>query len=377
MLFDGVFGASDEILGAVGNGVDLERRIADIYKTCRTEAEIHAEFNQLQDSLRPLIEHKLAETREQILSHFDAEVQERLRVHREEAKAALNKRQRWLWDLLRYELNDSATFAKPEAMLTYHGTDAPAGRYHLDWRAAELGKLFFLGPDHRLAQTAIETAATRPLASGCLTFCLSNEAAFARLWPFAAQSGQLAVERLTVGVGAPEQFLLTIAAADSGQILPLKLTDLLWQLPAKLEKGDVVQMLSPELRVALDQRERDHEHQVQQRRAEMLDQEAEKLTRWADDEKLALKLDMERMDQTIKEVQRQVRLVHTLDEKLKLRREERDLDRLRSEKRRALFDAQDRVDAERNRLLEELEAAMESKTLRERLWLGRWRIELG
>ncbi len=32
-LFEGVFGASDEVLGAIGSGVDFEKRIADIYQT--------------------------------------------------------------------------------------------------------------------------------------------------------------------------------------------------------------------------------------------------------------------------------------------------------------------------------------------------------
>ena len=31
-LFEGVFGASDEVLGTIGSGVDFERRIADIYQ---------------------------------------------------------------------------------------------------------------------------------------------------------------------------------------------------------------------------------------------------------------------------------------------------------------------------------------------------------
>jgi superfamily II DNA/RNA helicase len=34
-LFEGVFGASDEVLGTIGSGVDFERRIAEIYQTCR------------------------------------------------------------------------------------------------------------------------------------------------------------------------------------------------------------------------------------------------------------------------------------------------------------------------------------------------------
>ncbi len=35
-LFDGIFGASDEVLGTIESGVDFERRIAEIYQTCRT-----------------------------------------------------------------------------------------------------------------------------------------------------------------------------------------------------------------------------------------------------------------------------------------------------------------------------------------------------
>ena len=41
-LFEGVFGASDEILGAIADDIDIERRIYDIYQHCRTDAEIEA-----------------------------------------------------------------------------------------------------------------------------------------------------------------------------------------------------------------------------------------------------------------------------------------------------------------------------------------------
>jgi superfamily II DNA/RNA helicase len=37
-LFDGVFGASDEVLGAIESGVDFEKRIAAIYHKCRTRS---------------------------------------------------------------------------------------------------------------------------------------------------------------------------------------------------------------------------------------------------------------------------------------------------------------------------------------------------
>ena len=40
-LFDGVFGASDEILGALESGIDFEKRVLDIYQSCRSTEEIY------------------------------------------------------------------------------------------------------------------------------------------------------------------------------------------------------------------------------------------------------------------------------------------------------------------------------------------------
>lgn len=45
-LFDGVFGCSDEVLGAIESGVDFEKRIADIYQRCRQPEEIDAAFDK-------------------------------------------------------------------------------------------------------------------------------------------------------------------------------------------------------------------------------------------------------------------------------------------------------------------------------------------
>ena len=373
VLFDGVFGASDEVLGAVGNGVDLERRIAEIYRHCRTEAEIHAEFDALQDALRPAIEHKLADTREQILSHFDADVQDRLRVHREQAKAALDQRQRWLWDLLRHEQHKTAIFAKTEALLTYKGPLCPHGRYHLDWHTAELGQHHFLGGDHVLAQTSVATAVGRALPSGCVVVQVPDGAAFARWRPFVGCGGVVAVQRLTVQAGRTEQALVTAASLDDGALLPQELADRLWELPATLAVAGPAGL--PEvLAVALADQHQQFALGVQARNAALLDTEADKLSRWADDEKLGLRLAIEALDEQIKDVQRQVRQVQMLEEKLALRRTERDLDRQRTEKRRALFEAQDRVDAERDRLLDQLELALRGEVAVATVWIGRWRV---
>lgn len=61
-LFDGVFGASDEVLGSIDSGVDFERRLNIIYNTCRTEREIAAAFDELQKELEAVIKERIEST---------------------------------------------------------------------------------------------------------------------------------------------------------------------------------------------------------------------------------------------------------------------------------------------------------------------------
>jgi SNF2 family DNA or RNA helicase len=79
-LFSGVFGASDEILGAVSSGVDFEKRILEIYQSCRTEEEINTAFDRLQNELSEQIDQRMIETRTKLLEHFDDEVRARFKV---------------------------------------------------------------------------------------------------------------------------------------------------------------------------------------------------------------------------------------------------------------------------------------------------------
>jgi len=91
-LFDGVFGASDEILGALESGVDFERRVLDIYQSCRTESEVNAAFDALRGDLEGRIGARMAQARATLLEHFDDDVRARLRMADATAKRALAAR---------------------------------------------------------------------------------------------------------------------------------------------------------------------------------------------------------------------------------------------------------------------------------------------
>src|SRR5204863_2218978 len=107
-LFEGVFGASDEVLGAIESGVDFEKRINDIYQRCRKHDEIKSAFDQLQMELSFEINEAITRTRQQLLENFDDEVREKLRERADKSERALNKFERLLMQLTRHESNGCA-----------------------------------------------------------------------------------------------------------------------------------------------------------------------------------------------------------------------------------------------------------------------------
>ncbi|OYV85617.1 MAG: ATP-dependent helicase, partial [Planctomycetia bacterium 21-64-5] len=109
-LFDGVFGASDEVLGSVESGVDFEKRIFAICQQCRTPAEIDAAFAALRAELDEQIRARLDDTRRTLFEHFDEDVHERLRLQLADTRAQLDRVGRRFWLLTRFMLGDDARF---------------------------------------------------------------------------------------------------------------------------------------------------------------------------------------------------------------------------------------------------------------------------
>ena len=106
-LFNGVFGASDEILGAIDSGVDFERRLNSIYSTCRTEREIAAAFDELQKELEEVIKERIACIKKSLLENFDEEVVNKLRMRQSEDSARMETYNKHLWHIAVNVLKDS------------------------------------------------------------------------------------------------------------------------------------------------------------------------------------------------------------------------------------------------------------------------------
>ena len=373
-LFSGVFGASDEVLGAVESGVDIEKRIAQVYQECRRGEEIQEAFDELQAELEAEISDRMAETRQALLDNFDEDVLACLKLHENEASQNHSEHTRQLLALLHIELAEEATFETDEPRFRYHGPDAPAGTYHLDWREAERNGDTFLRQDHPLARKVIRRAADRPLSPAQLRLDYSNHPTIiSGIKPLVGRSGWLEVVKLSVESLELEEYLVLAGHTDDGYVLDEDLCRKLLRLDAEID-GEPHEIPPFDLRGLVEERVRERLGEVEERNGRFFDEEVTKLDRWSDDLKVGLERELKELDKEIKEVRRSAKSATSLQEKLAAQRSLKKAEARRTQKRRELYDAQDAIDARRDELIENIERQLEQSDRIDTLFTVRWSV---
>ncbi len=381
-LFEGVFGASDEVLGAIGSGVDFERRIADIYQNCRDPQAIKSSFEQLQLDLSGEISEAMVKTRQLLLENFDEEVQDKLRTRAEDSRAALNRYERMLMDLTAAELSEHADFDQagfslkrsPSAELD--GVDL--GRYELPRRSGE-AHLYRLG--HPLAEWITEQAKARQLSGARLAFDYESYGVqVSTLKAYRGQTGWLTVSLLSVDtLGRQEQHLIVAATTAAGLALAEDDPEKLLRLPVK---SSPVQPQSTglftdgngALAAEVETRKLQLLREINQRNLGYFEQEVEKLDAWADDLRLGLEQEIKEIDREIKEIRRTAATSPTLDDKLHWQKRQREFEGKRTKLRRDLFNRQDEVESQRNDLITQLEAQLQQQVQQRTLFTIEWEL---
>jgi adenine-specific DNA-methyltransferase len=284
-LFEGVFGASDEVLGAIESGVDFEKRIADIYQHCRTPEEIKVSFDQLQIELGAQIDEAMTRARQLLFEHFDDEVREKLRVSDERSRLYLNRYERILMQLTRYELGDQAEFLTDSSFrLTscpFPG-DIPLGLYELPRRSGE-AHLYRLA--HPLAEQVLTQAKNRLLEPAELTFEYDkHDGKVTVLEPLIGTSGVLTISVFTVeALDQAEDYLICAGVSDQGEVLEEEVVRRLFSLPAGVTRSVNTPLEHPALSKQVGERQEAIRRQISKRNADFFEAEADKLDAWADD----------------------------------------------------------------------------------------------
>ncbi len=399
-LFSGVFGASDEVLGAVESGVDFEKRIMSIYQRCRTPEQIQFEFDQLQKDLDVQIAEGQQDAREKLLDNFDQEVVEKVRIQSTRLLDSFNEK---LWLITRHLLDSHATFFE----VPYHsffltqnpfpGETIHPGPYRMGknvkkaiyrgvyWdfaplttdeedAALEHGNTYRVG--HPLAQRLLGQAMELSLPPKEIIFFYSRSGKkIAAISPLVGKSGWLVCAKLSVQAFETEENLLLAGLTDDNEQLDESQCRRLFDLPGTtVDSVPVPDALQTALQGAISRQQRELLDSMANRNGQWFEVEMDKLDHWADDRRAATKAELDEIDQEIKDTKKAARLAPNLPEKLELQNKLRGMETKRDEAWKA-YDATCReIDKQKDALLDEISRRLEQKTVCTELFTVRWRL---
>jgi ERCC4-related helicase len=377
-LFDGVFGASDEILGRIESGVDFEKRIAAIYNTCRTPEEIQTAFETLQKELETTIEARMRETEQKLLEHFDADIHALLKIKRQRAEESLDRIARLFWLLTRYTLSGVASFDNDALSFTLNESpcaNAPTGDYHLIRKGEaipEHAHLYRLS--HPLGEHVLDQGRRLDTPQATLRFDLSGHPyKISVLEGLTSKSGWLELNLLELHSFEKEEHLVFTAITERDDLLDQEACIRLFSLEAEAVQESTSSIPTDLSTMA--------ERQIQATLARALDEndeyfqrEREKLENWADDQLLAAEQTLQDTKNRLRDCKRRARQAETVEEQKQLQEETKKLERQQRRQRQEVFDVEDEIEAKRDQLIEALEKRMKQKTLVHPLFRIRWQI---
>ena len=377
-LFSGVFGASDEVLGRIEGGLDFEKRILQIYDTCRQPEQIEAAFNALQAELEEVIADRIKDTQSQLLENFDEDVHDRLKLRLDEAEARLDKLGRWFWGVTRYALNDRARFDEQSYAfsLSTPPTGIATGRYQLIRGAAQpdmLAHAYRLS--HPLGEWSIATSlnAATPVATVKLDYD-QHGARVSVIERLRGKSGWLTLARLEVTAFETTEALLFSGLTDDGQVLDQETCEKLMALPAAAKPAPLQEFVPKTLLDNSQQAVAATISGVLEANQRLFHEERDKLERWADDKLLAAEEALKNTKARIAQLKRDARKAATLQEQDGIQRELSELERKQRRLRQEIFAVEDEIIAKRDALIASLQQRLQEKTSHETLFSIRWQV---
>ncbi|MBF0612261.1 MAG: DEAD/DEAH box helicase, partial [Magnetococcales bacterium] len=318
--------------------------------------------------------------RQQLLENFDDEVREKLRVRDIWSKACLNRYEHMLMQLTRHELKKHAYFVGDTAFRVtkqpFPGRKPPIpmGLYELP-RRRHYSHLYRLG--HPLAEALLARIAERQLPPVQITFNYAAHAGkISILESLQGKTGWMIFATLTVeNQEQGEDYALFAAQAKDGTLLDDEQCIRMLTLPGRV--GRPVEP-PPEVVTGLNAILLRHQaaigSAILDRNNRFFAEEADKLESWADDMKLALERELNELERQIKESRREATQAATLEEKLAGQKRIKALEATRNQKRRALFDAQDQVDARREEFITTIHQRLKQSSTLKQQFVIRWKV---
>jgi len=389
-LFNGLFGASDEVLGTIESGVDFEKRIVNIYQTCRTPETIQLAFDFLQKELETEIVQGIDLTRKKLLENFDEEVHEKLKVNLAQSSDYLNKFENWLWQLTKFYLQPHATFNDAENSFYLKSnpfTDEPinkglykvgkknVGEKHNGNEIISNVNLYRVG--HPLAQKLISKCKTEELNIQELIFDYSgSDKKISIVEELIGKQGWLQSKQITISSFEEEDHILFAAFDDNGQELLPEQCQRLFSINANHNSNsfNVPVEVEKKWKEIFYRHQSDIIEQNRERNSNFFDDEVDKLEKWSEDVRNSIKFEIKELDKEIKTRKTEARKLLNLEQKVKEQRIIKELERTLAEKRFNQYKNEDEIENCKDNLLDEIEKRLKQQISEQELFTIRWKV---
>lgn len=384
-LFEGVFGASDGILGSI-DSLDFERRIVEIYQTCRTEQEIEKKFAELRDSLSPQIDEKMNDIKKKILENFDDVVIERLKISDKNSREQLSRYDTMLWAVTRYVLQQYADFDDKNKSFVLnrnpyynsrHGYKRYGGEY-IFRKDAPIDVRY--RPKCSLAQTVITSALNHYCGQyGEVTFDLSNYAGkISSLSPLLGKSGYLCLGlKEFMYPQEREKKLIFAGFCDDNTMLTQDQMRRMFDLSGESLSSfnyTIPDEIITRLKDCMDFEEKTIVEETAARNNVWFGEELTKLEKWAQDVKQSMEKGIKDMDDEIAELRKQSRKTAILKDKLAIEKKINTIETKRNKQRFDLYSEQDKIDQKKEELIKEAMEKIQPKINSKIIFYLRWNI---
>ena len=358
-LFQGVFGASDEVLGSIESGVDFEKRVLNIYQKCRTPEEIAKAFDDLQEEMSQPIDEKMKNTRQKLLENFDRDVHEKLKMRNEQSHECLNKHETWLWEITKLVLKDDAIFEPKDYTFNlkakpFNLQDIPLGPYRM---GNNIQDTYIYRPNHPLARKIINKAINTETNKKRLIFNYNKAPKISILEKFIGQSGLLRLTRMTIDSFEKEDYLIFSSITNTGEILDVEQCSKLFSIPAQVS-GLKNQATNEKLTSLYEKEKEKITDMVTERNSKNFDTEMDKLDFWAEDRKKTLGQKLKEMDKSIRELKKSARKAKSLPEKITLQKQVNDMESKRDKAWKEYETAKREIENKKDQLIDDIETRL-------------------
>lgn len=382
-LFDGVFGASNEILGSIANlNNGFEQAIQNIFKQCRDEEAINQQFDLLGEQFREENNQRLEKAKQILETYFDEDVHNLLQQSEERSKNRLDQISQKFWELTKYQLAKLAPkteFDEDEKIIELNQQiqGIRVATYYMikkdNWEEQQgytNNQLYRL--NHPLGELVIKAAKDEATPTAVLEFDLSNYPKQVNvLEAYKNHSGTLALEHLIIETnGYHEDYLVFSGKLDNGHELTQFECERLFNLAAIVRNVDEID----NIKYLQEQNRNQAIAKFEQHKAQNFDEVYLQIENFRNDILADFNSQIEDIDHQIKETNKSIRLAVNVRDKVALTGE---INLLKNKKRKMIYNRQIKeleLDDEIAELVQQYQTQLEPNTTADNLFTIKFKI---